>query len=207
MLAATRLRLSAALGAVLFIVGYLIVLRVPGGADVKGTDFAKFYDSDGKMAQALLMEVALVLATIALAWFFIELRAALGTGVLAQLGGTLGTLGVVTVAIGGALLLGPVAVQLISDAPFVGVPIAQTFAQAGFVVTLLIGMGLIAASTILVSLAMGRAGLIPSWLRIVGIVAGVITLGSVIALPGLIFPIWLLILAAVGPGKSAKPAA
>lgn len=198
MLAPNRLRLSAAAGGVLFIAGYLIIAMVPGGGDVQDSDFTKFYDSDGRMLAAMLAEVALVFASIVLAWFYIELRAATGAGVLTQLGTTLGTVGAILVPVGGAILFGPAGVQQNSDAGFVGVPIAHTFSQAGLGVSLLMGMGLTAVATIMLSVAMRRAGLIPAWLRIVGIVLGVITLGSYIWVPGFAFPIWLTVLAAVG---------
>ena len=203
---ATRLRASAALAAILFIIGYFVVAIVPGGGDVTDSDFTKFYDSDGKMLLALLLVVALWLAAVALTWFFIELRAVLGGGVMTRLACTLGTLGAVVLPAGGAIIVAPGGVQLNSDAGFVGVPIAHAFAQAGIGVAALVGMGSIAIATILVSLEIRRTKVGPSWLGTAGIVLGVICLGSYIWIPGFAFPIWLLALAAVGLGSTAGSA-
>jgi len=198
MTSATRLRVSAALGAVLFIVGYMVVAVIPGGGDVTDSDFTDFYDSDGKMFLALLLTIALVLAVPALTWCFIELRAALGGGELAQLASTLGILGAVALPAGAFILGAPAGVQLNSDADFVGIPIAHAFAQAGIAVTVGLGMGLIAIATLLFNLEIRRTKAGPSWLWIAGVVLGVVCLGSYIWLPGMAFPIWLLALAAVG---------
>ena len=203
MSSSNRLRVSAAAAAVLFIVGYLFVVRVPGGGDVTDSDFTSFYDSDGKMVQAAILNVVLILAAVALTWCFIELRTALGGSVMSQLAAALGTLGALTLPAGAAIMAGPVGVQLSSDSDFVGRPIAQAFAQAGLGVMLLLGMGLIAVSTILFGIAIRRAKVAPSWLGIAGVALGVICLGSYIWLPGWAFPLWLLAVAAVGLGSGA----
>ncbi len=206
MLSTTRLRASAALAAVLFVIGYLVVAVTPGGGDVTESDFTKFYDSDGKMLVSLLLTVVLVLAVPALTWCFIELRAALGGGVMAQLASTLGILGAVALPVGAVILGAPAGVQQNSDADFVGVPIAHAFAQAGIGVMVLLGMGLIAIGLFLFNLEIRRTKAGPSWLWIAGIVLSVICLGSYIWLPGMAFPIWLLALAAVGLRSTAAPA-
>ena len=201
-----RLRLSAALAAVLFVIGYLVVAVTPGGGDVTESDFTKFYDSDGKMLVSLLLTIVLVLAVPALTWCFIELRSALGGGAMAQLASTLGILGAVALPAGATILGAPAGVQLNSDAGFVGVPIAHAFAQAGIGVMVLLGMGLIAIATILFNLEIRRTKAGPSWLWIAGIVLGVVCLLSYIWVPGMAFPIWLLALAAVGLKSTAGSA-
>lgn len=206
MLSATRLRVSAALAAVLFVIGYLIVAVVPGGGDVSESDFNKFYDSDGKMLLSLLLTVGLVLAVAALTWCFLELRSALGGGLVAQLASILGILGAAALPAGAAIMGAPVGVEQNSDVAVVDWQVAYAFAQAGLGVMLLLGMGLIAVATILFSLEIRRVKAGPSWLWIAGAVLGVVCFGSYIWLPGLAFPIWLLALAAVGLRSTAGSA-
>ena len=198
MSSASRLRVSAALSAVLFVIGYLVVVVVPGGGQVTESDFTEFYDSDGKLALEFLLTVGFFLAAAALAWHFIELRTSVGGSVLAQLAATLGTMGAVALPVGAAILLAPAGVQLNSDAGFVGVPIAHAFAQAGLGVMMLLGMGLLGVSTILFALEIRRTKAGPSWLWMAGGAAGVIAFGSYIWVPGLAFPVWLIVLAAAG---------
>ena len=108
--------------------------------------------------------------------------------------------GLVLVAAGGAITTGPTGVQL-NDEPFVGIPIAQTLSQAGLAVELLAGMSLLALATILLARVAKVTGVLANWVAIAGIVAGVIMFGSYIWLPGLIFPIWLVVVGITGLRK------
>jgi hypothetical protein len=169
------------------------VILVPGAGDTnKDKDFTSFYDSDGKMLVAFLMGIALVAGTLALVWFFNELRSRLADDTLSRVGYTAAGVGAGAAAIGGAMLLGPIGVQQNSDSAFVGVPIAYTFDQAGLAVMLLVGMTSLALATALFSLGAVRARLVPSWAGWAGVVVAVVMLGSYIWLPGLVFPVWVL---------------
>lgn len=187
-----RLRVSAVLAALLFSVGYLVVLMVPGGGDVTDRDFTDFYDSDDRIFVSFLLYVVLLAAAWSIVWFFTEVKARLRDDLLSQAALAIALLGCGGLVIGGALLGAPGGVQMNSDAGFVGIPIAHTFAQAGLGVMLVVGMYSLALATALVSVAARRDALVPSWLSIAGIVIAVLMIGSFIWLPGYVFPLWIL---------------
>lgn len=187
-----RLRVSAVLAALLFSVGYLVVLIVPGGGEVTDRDFTDFYDSDGRIFVSFLLYLVLLAAAWSIAWFFTEVKARLRDDLLSRAALAIALLGCGGLAVGGALLGAPGGVQMNSDAGFVGIPIAHTFAQAGLGVMLVVGMFSLALATALVSLAARRDALVPSWLSIAGIVIAVLMIGSFIWLPGYVFPVWVL---------------
>jgi hypothetical protein len=181
------------IGGALFTIGYCMALVVPGGGDAnKEKDFTEFYSSDNKRLIAFLMGIALVAGALALVWFFNEVRSRLADDTLSRVGYTAAVLGASAAAIGGAILLAPAGVQQNSDADFVGIAIAHTFAQAGLGVMLLVGMTALALATALFSLGAKRAGLLPSWAGWAGVGVAVVMLGSYIWLPGLLFPVWVL---------------
>ena len=107
-------------------------------------------------------------------------------------------LGAAAVGIGAGILAGPVGAQSNSDFAFVGVPAAEAFSQAGLAVMLGFGMYTLALATVLFSLAARRSSVLPGWLSVFGIVAGVVMLGSYIWLPGIIFPVWVLVVGVAG---------
>ncbi len=187
-----RLRVSAVLAALLFSVGYIVVLMVPGGGDVTDRDFTDFYDSDDRIFVSFLLYVVLLAAAWSIVWFFTEVKARLRDDLLSQAALAIALLGCGGLTIGGALLSAPGGVQMNSDAGFVGIPIAHTFAQAGLGVMLVVGMYSLALATALVSVAARRDALVPSWLSIAGIVIAVLMIGSFIWLPGYVFPLWIL---------------
>src|ERR671929_1614205 len=66
-------------------------------------------------------------------WFFTELRGQGGASVRSDVAYRLSIVGAAAVIVGTAIELGPLMVQNNSDnGGFVGIPIAHTFAQAGF---------------------------------------------------------------------------
>jgi hypothetical protein len=194
----TRLLVSAVVSGVLFGAGYCIVVLIPGGGDVKDKDFTDFYDSDGKKMAALVLFFVLVAGCFSLVWFFNELRARLPDSIMTRTAGTVAAVGAAAVATGAGIMGGPLGAQQNSNSDFVGIPIAETFAQAGLGVMLVVGMYALALATVLVSLAARKASALPSWLSIGGVVVGVIMLGSYIWLPGLLFPIWVIVVGVVG---------
>lgn len=188
------LRLSAVVSSVLFTIGYCVVVIVPGaGGTIEEKDFTDFYASDNKRLGAFLMGVTLVIGALALVWFFNEVRSRVDGGSLSRVGYTAAVIGASAAAIGGLIMLAPTSVQVSNgDAAFVGVAIANTFAQAGLGVMLGLGMMSLALATALFSLGAKRARLLPSWAGWAGIVVAVLMLGSFMWLPGLLFPVWVL---------------
>ena len=156
-----RVTWSAVAAGVVFAAGYILAVTIPGGGEVNDQDLIKYYESSGRRAVGLIGIALLVLAVVMCLWFFLELRAALGTGassIGAQLGHALATTGVALVAVGACITGGPTGVQLNSDFGFVGTPIARTLSQAGLGVELLGGMSLLAIATILLARAAKAAG-------------------------------------------------
>jgi hypothetical protein len=194
----TRLRLVALLAAVLFSVGYLVVLVIPGGGDVTAKDFTDYYHSDARMRASFVLMVVLLFAAWAIVWFFAEVKARLDDGVLTRIAANASLVGSGALVVGAAILGGPTGVQISSDEDFVGVPIAHTFAQAGLGVMLFVGMGSLALATALASIAAHRHAAVPRWLSIGGVIVAVAMVGSYIWLPGYIFPVWVLVFGLVG---------
>ena len=190
---------SAVLGAGVFAVGFAgTVLVIPGGGDVTDADFTNFYDSSGKRTLAAIFVLTLLAGCWLLVWFFNELRARLPNNILSQTAHGIAMIGVVGAALGGAIMLAPAGVQLNSSKDFVGIPIAHTFAQAGLGGMIFVGMYSFLASTLLFNLVLMRSKLVPTWLVAFGFVATFIMIGSLVALPALIFPIWIVVLGIVG---------
>ncbi|MGI8925685.1 MAG: hypothetical protein ACR2HN_03435 [Tepidiformaceae bacterium] len=198
--AITRFRVSALVAGIIFLAGYCIVLLIPGGGDVDAEDFTDFYDSDGKRNLAFLLLIALVLGSLAMVWFFTELRTFLPAGALTSVGYASAMIGAALVIAGGGIMAAPLGVQMNSDSDFVGIPIAHTFAQAGLAVMLLGGMTAFLLATLLTSLALRAGNLVPQWVWIVGFVVAIVMLGSFIWAPGVVFPLWVILLGLVGVG-------
>lgn len=197
----TRLRMAALLAAILFSVGYLVVLVIPGGGDVTAKDFTDYYDSDGRMHVALALVFVVIAAAWTLAWFFTEVKARLADDMLSRTAFGVSLLGCGALAVGAAIMFAPTGVQVNSGEDFVGVPIAHTFHQAGGGVMIFFGMWSLALATALVSISAHRQALVPRWLSIGGGVVAVLMLGSYIWMPGYIFPIWLVVFGLVGLGE------
>lgn len=198
-----RLRLAALLAAVLFSVGYLVVLIIPGGGDVTAKDFTDYYDSDGRKRVALVLMLVLIAAAWALVWFFAEVKARLADDTLSRTASGVSLLGCGALAAGAAILFAPTGVQLTSNDDFVGVPIAHTLGQAGLWVMLFCGMWSLALATALVSISAHRQALVPRWLSIGGVVVSVLMIASYIWVPGYIFPIWIVVFGLVGMRERA----
>ena len=189
----SRFLVSSIVAAVLFSIGFIITLVIPGGGEVTEQDFTDFYDTDDRFFISLMLVIAWVAASGALVWFFTELRARLPVGVLSKTAYGTALIGAASLPIGACLLLAPVGVQMNSNAEFVGMPIAHTFAQAGLLVMLLVGMYSLAVAVALFSVAMRRANVGPAWLAIAGLVIAVLLIGSFVVVPGYLFPIWVVL--------------
>ena len=191
-----RFALSAVLAAVVFGVGYVVPIMIPGAGNTIDKDFTNFYSSDQKMGTAVLLFFVLVAGSLIMLWFFNELRARLPEGMLSRVGYAAAVVGVIAVPAGVAIMAGPLGAQqnsTASTAGFVGIPIAHSFAQAGLFLTLGLGMTGFALATLMFSLAARGGALLPNWLVIVGVILAILTLGSFFWIPGYAFVIWVLI--------------
>jgi hypothetical protein len=102
-----RFALSAVLAPIVFGVGYYVAILIPGAGNTPDKDFADFYNSDGKIAMALVLFFVLVAGCLIMLWFFNELRARLPEGMLTRIGYSAAVVGVVAVPAGAAIMLGP----------------------------------------------------------------------------------------------------
>lgn len=196
-----RLLLASIVGALLFSVGYLVVVVIPGGGTTAEGDFTAFYVGRDSFFDVFSLFLALIGGAWALVWFFTELNARIPESTPRRVGYAASLIGAAGLSIGGALLFAPAGVQMNSaGTAFVGAPIAHTLAQAGLGTILLAGMYSFALAVGLFSIALRRSGLIPAWLGIAGIVVAVLMLGSYIWVPGYLLPVWMLVLGVVGVG-------
>jgi hypothetical protein len=184
-------------GAIVFAVGFVLASSAPGGGDVDTADFEKFYVTDDKTALPIIGVALVSLGLIAVLWFFYELRAAmLGAEMLTGFAWTATALGLALVAAGTCMLAGPSGVQAFSEAEFVGEPVAHALAQAGFATALMPGALLLGAGVATFAFANRRAGVLPSWVSIVGYVAAALQLAAIIWIPFFAIPLWVIIAAA-----------
>ena len=203
MSARPMLLVSSILAAVLFAIGYLVGAILPGGGEVEEADFTDFYEVDESFTTAFLLVFAMVAGSWALVWFFSELRARLADRILSRTAFGAALIGAASLAIGAVIAFAPAAVQMNSDAGFVGVPVAHAFAQAGLGLMVVVGMYSLALAVALFSLGLRQAGVIPGWLSIVGLVIAVLLLGSYIWLPGFLLSIWIVLVGVVGREQGA----
>ncbi len=166
-------------------------------------DFADFYGGDPSFFNTFLLLLPLLFGCLALVWFFSELRARLPEQVLSRTAHGASLVGAAALAIGGAILFGPVGVRMNGDADFVGAPVAHAFAQAGLAVMLSIGMYSLALAVGLYSLALRRASVVLAWVAVSGCVIAVLLLGSYIWLPGYLLVIWVLVVGLFGSRRTA----
>jgi len=201
---------SGILGAVLFTVGIIMVSSVPGGGEPEPKDFPDFYDSSGKRTTVLIGAYVLAIACLVLIAFFHALRTRIAlrsNGLVPGWGFAAGAFGLTAVAISAGLLGAPAAVQSFGNGDYVGIHVAHAFAEAGFGIMLIPGMLGVALAVFTLSLAGRRSGAIQGWLGIMGMVVAVLLLASLIFLPMVLFPIWLLVAGIASLRGTPEPAA
>src|SRR5215207_4513379 len=181
------IRWVGAVGAVVYVVGFVLVSSAPGGGDVEGSDFEDFYVTDDKTAMVVIGLIVLTIGVLALLWFFHQLRTAIAT-TDAGFGWGAAALGLALVGGGGSLLAGPSGAQAFSDADFVAQPVANTFAQAGLAMMLVPGSLFLALGVAVLSLAGRNAGVLVPWVAIAGLVAAALQLVASIWIPSLAIP-------------------
>lgn len=194
-----RLTIAGIAAGIVFAVGFVMVILVPGlGGTSTTKDFTDFYNSGGKRGAATVLAFVLFIGCWLMIWFFTELRARLASSVRSDLAFHLSVVGAAAVMIGGAVELAPIMVQNGQDnKAFVGVPIAHTFAQAG-AGAVIVGMLTFAAAVLLHGLEFRRSSRFPRWLGVVSIVFAILLISSFFAIGGFLLPIWAILVSVVG---------
>jgi hypothetical protein len=195
------LRWSGLAGAVVFLVGHIMVSSVPGGGDVDPSDFDDYYVADDKTGLAIAGLIILTVGVILLVLFLHHLRTTIASD-LARLAFGAGMAGLTVVVVGATLLAAPSAVQAFSDADFVGEEVAHTFAAAGFGAILIPGALLMGLAIAAFSLAGKQTAMFPSWLTIIGYIVAVLQLAAIIWLPFLVVPVWLALASIAGTKRT-----
>jgi hypothetical protein len=200
-----HLRWAGLVGAVVFVVGFVMVSSVPGGGDPDPADFEEYYLTDDNTGLAIAGLLILSAGVIVLVLFLHYLRTQISTD-LSRLAFASGVAGLAVVGTGACVLAAPSAVQAFSDEEYVGQQIAHTFASAGFGVMLIPGALLLGLAIACYSLS-GRAnGSLPAWVAIVGIIVAVLQLLAIIWIPFLLVPVWM-VLASIGDAKPRRAVA
>lgn len=184
------------LGALLFVAGVIMVSQAPGGGEPEAKDFPDFYDSSGKRATVLVGAYVLAVGCLVLLAFFNALRRRItdhGGGLTTDWGHKAAIFGLTSIAISAGLLGAPAAVQTFGKGDYVGIHVAHGFAEAGFGIMLIPGMLGVALAVFTLSLNGRGTGALPGWLGVLGMVVGVLLLGSLFFVPLMLFPVWLLV--------------
>ena len=181
---------------VLFIVGCILAFEGSPEGDDSPAEFISYFGDSGNRDKIALGWALVLLGVFFFLWFLSALRQLLrdidGDGFLT----TLATIGGALYA---ALTLAGIsvwtAIATMSDDTFrdqVFPGIIHAGNDAGYVLHASGGIGA-GSMMIAASLAVSRAGLIPRWAGIVGIVFGVIALASIMFFPMLLIALWLLV--------------
>jgi hypothetical protein len=180
------------------------LLLIPGlGGTSTTKNFTDFYDSSSHRGTANLLGYVLLVGCWLMIWFFTELRARMTASVRSDIAYRLSIVGVAAVIVGTAVELGPLMVQNNSDnGSFVGIPIAHTFAQAGFGVATA-GMAGFALAVFLYGLEFRRAAAMPGWLGVVSLVIAVLLLGSFFGFGAFLLPVWTIVVG-VAAGRASR---
>ena len=192
-----QLRWSGLVGAVVFLVGFVMLSSVPGGGDPDPADFEDYYVTDDNTALAIAGLLILSAGLILVVLFLHYLRTAMASDT-SRLAFASGVAGLAVVGVGACLLAAPSAVQAFSDEEFVGQPVAHTFASAGFGVMLIPGALLVGLAIAVFSIVGRMSGAFPAWLSIIGYVVAALQLIALIWLPFLVVPVWLALTSIVG---------
>ena len=182
---------------VLFIVG--VILAVGGGQpdnDSAPDVISAYYKDSGHRDRISIGWVLVVLAIFFFLWFLSSLRQTLrrldGDGfltALATIGGALyATLALAAISV-------DMAIRTMSDDTFQDTVYPDLIHAAGDLGYVLHSSGGIGAGSMMIaaSLAARRARVVPSWAGWVGVVAGVLALGSIFFFPQFLIAVWVLV--------------
>lgn len=194
----SRLPLAGVLAGLTFGTGLFTLFTIPGGGDTTDQQFTDFYNSGSHRATAFGLYLVLAVGSWLMVWFYGELAARFGPGPLSAFIHRMATVGATATLVGGGIMLAPASVQTNSNAPFVGVPIAQTLTHAGLLVVIVGGVYTFAATTFILCLRARRASALPGWAAITGMVVAVFLLASIVATPAILLPVWVIIAGLAG---------
>lgn len=198
-------RILALVTAIVFTAGLSVFVQVPGGGTTPTKSFTDFYSSSGKRLAAFLFTLVMVAGCLLLMWLFTEIRSRLADSMPARLGHTFAIVGAALLLAGTCIVIGASGVQNFTGQPFVGVNVAGAVHQAGGSLAILGGIYPLAVAIFLLSLAARRErAALPGWLATTGLVLAVLLIGSIIASPAVLLPIWILLVAVGGlrPGAT-----
>ena len=184
-------------GAIVFLIGFVMLSAIPGGGDVDAADFEEFYVDDERTNIALPGVYLVTLGALAMSWFLYELRETIGS-TLARFGGAAALVGLAMFVVGAGAIAGPSGVQEFGDEPFVGANVAHALAQAGWAMALVGGALFVGAGIAALCVAGRSSGRMMAWVAIAGLVVAVLQLVSVIWLPALLIPVWVAVCAGAG---------
>jgi hypothetical protein len=181
---------------VLFIAGSLVAFNNAPTGDDPPAKYISFYSDSGNRDQINIGWLLVVLGVFFFLWFLTALRQVLRS---IDADGFLTTLASVGGAVYAALALAGMsvwaAIATMSDDTFhdqVYPGIVHAASDAGYVIHASGGVGA-GAMIIAASLAASRAALIPRWAGIVGIIFGILGLGSIFFFPQALVAIWIIV--------------
>ncbi len=202
---AARARISlerwAGLGGVAYVVLFIagVILAVGGGqpdSDAAPDVISAYYRDSGHRDRINVGWILVVLAIFFFLWFLSSLRQTLrrleGDGfltTLATIGGTIyATLALAAISV-------DVAIRTMSDDTFQDTVYPDLIHAAGDLGYVLHSSGAIGAGSMMIaaSLVALRARVVPAWAGRVGVVAGVLALGSIFFFPQFLIAVWLLV--------------
>jgi hypothetical protein len=204
----------AGLGGVLYVVLFIggVVLAFSGtpDSDAPPAKFVSYFGDSGNRDKLYFGWILVVLAVFCFLWFLGAVRQLLvridGNGFLTAIA-TIGGAVYAALTLAGMSIV--TAVSTMSDDTFrdrVYPGVIHAGGDAGYVTHASGGVG-IGAMMIAVSLAALRVALIPRWLGIIGIVLGILALGSIFFFPMLGIVIWLLVAGVLLTRAAGRPAA
>jgi hypothetical protein len=179
---------------VLFIAGVIVSDSGQPDFDAPPAEVIKYWSDSGNRDQAALGWGLVLLGVFFLLWFVAAMRRLVrrvdGDGLLTTLA-TVGGAVYAALALAGASV--QVALLTMSDDTYrdqVFPELIHAGRDAGYVLHTSGGVGA-AAFIIASSLAFRRAGLVPGWAAVVGVIIGVLAIGSIFFLPMILIAIWL----------------
>ena len=190
----------AALGGVayvvLFIVGVIVSDSGQPDFDAPPAEVIKYWSDSGNRDQAALGWGLIVLGVFFLLWFLGALREFLrrvdADGLLTSLAMVGGSVYAALTLTGAGLQAG---ILTMSDDTYrdqVYPALIHAARDAGYVLHTSGGAGA-AALIIAATLAANRAGLIPGWACVIGVITGILAIGSIFFIPMILVAIWFLV--------------
>ena len=204
--------LGGTLCAILFVVGSIVAFNGQPDSDARPAKVIAYYSDSGHRDKINVGWLLVVLGVFFFLWFLSALRQVLrqtdGDGFLTTLATVGGAVYAATTLAGWSVNAG---IKTMSDDTFrhqVFPFLIHAADDAGYVLHAAGGVG-IGALMIAASVVTMRAGRIPGWLGWVGVVFGILAIGSIVFFPQFLIFLWLLVagVAVFRAGSGPRPAA